>query len=89
MKDQIGRSLCNVLEWIKGFNFMKKISIPIIIFMIWGICPMVNAKNTEKNIEIYNDRTPIKLIFIHHSVGGSWLAHGFGGLANELINRKI
>ena len=27
---------------------------------------------------------PTKLMFIHHSVGGHWLAHEYGGLVNEL-----
>ncbi len=27
---------------------------------------------------------PVKLLFIHHSVGGQWLAHANGGLVNEL-----
>lgn len=29
-------------------------------------------------------KAPVKLLFIHHSVGGHWLAHNNGGLANEL-----
>ena len=28
--------------------------------------------------------SPVKLVFIHHSVGGHWLAHDNGGLVSEL-----
>ena len=32
---------------------------------------------------------PTKLLFIHHSVGGQWLAHDYGGLVSELNKNKI
>lgn len=38
---------------------------------------------TEKKVDTGNNK-PVKMIFIHHSVGGRWLAHDHGGLAHEL-----
>ncbi len=41
------------------------------------------AKNVSENNHD-SSQVPVKLLFIHHSVGGTWLAHDFGGLVNEL-----
>lgn len=47
-----------------------------------------NAMATTQTKNIGLDPTPpaspVKLVFIHHSVGGHWLAHDNGGLVSEL-----
>ena len=49
---------------------------------------MANAKTLERPSEKNSQSVPIKLIFIHHSVGGYWLAHNQGGLVSELNKNK-
>ena len=46
----------------------------------------ISALATEslQQIILEPERSPVKLIFIHHSVGGHWLAHDKGGLVQEL-----
>ena len=63
---------------------MKDCILFLSIFIFLGVNPMANAKTLERPSEKNDHNAPIKLIFIHHSVGGNWLAHNYGGLVSEL-----
>ncbi len=46
---------------------------------------MANAQSEAATLESPPaPQNPVKFLFIHHSVGGNWLAHEHGGLVNEL-----
>ena len=49
---------------------------------------MANEKSSENSSGKNTRVVPIKLLFIHHSVGGNWLAHDNGGLVSELNKNK-
>lgn len=51
-----------------------------------GAAPSMKGANDKPN-----QTSPVatKLIFIHHSVGGHWLAHGYGNLVRELNRNNI
>jgi len=53
----------------------------------------LNAITAEANADTTPPATPVKLIFIHHSIGGNWLADPnpdgpYGGLGTALMNNN-
>lgn len=72
----------------------KKNRLIILLIMMCFIAVIGNCKkrdddsqkmNKEQlNNQIRSSQNPVKLIFIHHSVGGEWLSHEYGGLVDEL-----
>ena len=63
---------------------MKYFILFLSISIFLGANPMANAKKLERSSANNSHDAPVKLIFIHHSVGGNWLAHNHGGLVSEL-----
>jgi len=55
-------------------------------FLIGFFCATSSLYAAETNVtnKQISDKKITKLIFIHHSVGGMWLAHDYGGLVSEL-----
>lgn len=41
-------------------------------------------KDDSTALNIMGPKQTVKLVFIHHSVGGRWLAHKYGGLSSKL-----
>lgn len=56
----------------------------VISYIFWGSTAMASSLSSENTTHISRTESPVKLLFIHHSVGGYWLAHDNGGLVNEL-----
>lgn len=80
----------------------NKIFIIIIIAVLIPFSDGVTAKNETMAMNVNKNMTtpmagqksilsekPIKAVFIHHSVGGRWLAHDHGGLTSELNRHNI
>ena len=65
---------------------MKSVKITILFFttlcLFWANAMTSIARNFSGN-NPNSSLLPVKLLFIHHSVGGHWLAHDFRGLVNE------
>jgi len=54
-----------------------------LILPVWSII-MLTFSLSDLVLASEKPNNPVKLLFIHHSVGGQWLSHGYGGLVNEL-----
>ena len=63
---------------------MKIFTFMLLICFILGSNAMATALNQPLASEPTPPESPVKLLFIHHSVGGHWLAHDNGGLVSEL-----
>ena len=73
----------------------KRFIFPIIIALVCLIiqaCSQTGASSQEIAVqedlassEVSKPTSPVKLIFIHHSTGGQWLADKFGGLGKALM----
>lgn len=66
---------------------MSRVSGNIFVFLIYTILGCVVMLTAEPVKALANQSGPkkvTKLVFIHHSVGGYWLAHDNGGLVSEL-----
>ncbi len=57
----------------------------IVSFVLFGVTS--GGKMSQDNTISNKDNAGKKIIFIHHSVGGHWLAHDGGGLVSALNNR--
>ncbi len=74
------------------FTFHNTGFIIILVLLLLFSVGCNNKKKEEKKdmlekkhtINTDSPQKTVKLVFIHHSVGGNWLAHEYGGLANEL-----
>lgn len=60
-----------------------KMTLPLFITCTLFSLPVL-GKEKSNNLENEMNQKITKMIFIHHSVGGRWLAHDNGGLAREL-----
>jgi len=69
---------------MKKLIFLGKILLILLICIFGGSTAMATTQTSNNTTKINPPSTPVKLIFIHHSVGGNWLAHEYGGLVNEL-----
>ncbi|MBI5324988.1 MAG: hypothetical protein HZB41_06935 [Ignavibacteriae bacterium] len=58
----------------------------ILIFVVIVLSTLTLSSQTKKILQ--DDPTPptnpVRLVFIHHSTGGNWLADGYGGLGKAL-----
>ena len=61
------------------------------LFLTWLLWSNVMPASSFNKIAVASDisNKPTKLLFIHHSVGGHWLAHDYGGLVSELNKKNI
>ena len=69
---------------MKKLIFLGKILLILLICIFGGSTVMATTQATDNIAKINSPKNPVKLLFIHHSVGGHWLAHEKGGLVNEL-----
>ena len=64
-------------------------------FLLFGLLINIVTINTdvvyagENMVAVTPHALPVKIMFIHHSVGGHWLAHDYGGLVNELNSNNF
>lgn len=60
----------------------------LLLFGLMGLAGGSNSRETSTIVQpLQKGGDVVKLLFIHHSVGGDWLAHEYGGLVSEL-NRQ-
>ena len=66
----------------------------VLLCLILQSCSQTNASPLKGEAQdasigpIKPPASPVKLIFIHHSTGGYWLANKFGGLGKALMENK-
>ncbi len=55
----------------------------LILCLFWSHAMSIIAQDVSQS-NPDTQQVPVKLLFVHHSVGGYWLAHENGGLVSEL-----
>lgn len=69
---------------MKTSIYWVKIFLILLICIFWESSAMATDQVFDGIQKVTSPGNPVKLLFIHHSVGGHWLAHENGGLVNEL-----
>jgi len=67
---------------------LKILSIVVVLILSFALFKLISDSGVAAQPSAKLEK-PTKLMFIHHSVGGHWLAHDQGGLVNELNKRSI